>query len=159
MSQTLLPLFPSESTPINAIVSFSKCDGMVRYFHGCMPVFCHPVDDMKSFRMFTSQLVVNGNCKQVEIVEAFGISAISMKRYVKKYREGGPAAFFAARKRRSAAVLTPEVMEKAQRLLHDGASPKEVAKELGLKKDTLGKAIRKGSLVAPKKKRGKGDEE
>jgi hypothetical protein len=29
--------------------------------------------------MFTSQLVVNGNCTQAQIVRAFGISVISMK--------------------------------------------------------------------------------
>lgn len=159
MPQTLLPLFPSESTPINDLVSFCKRDGMVHYFHGCMPIFCHPAGDMESFRMFTSQLVANGNCRQIEIVKAFGISAISMKRYVKKYREGGPAAFFEKPQRRGATVLTPEVMEKAQRLFHDGASRKEVAEKLGVKKDTLGKAVGEGRLVEYKKKRGDGDQE
>lgn len=125
---------------------------MVEYFHGCLPVFCHPDDDMKSFRMFTSQLVANGNCRQVEIVKAFGISAISMKRYVKKYREGGPSAFFEERKKRSAPVLTPEIMEEAQRLLHEGVSKEDVAEALGVKKDTLSKAVRDGRLVAHKKK-------
>ena len=159
MSQTLLPLFPSDSTPINDVVSFCKRDGMVHYFHGCMPVFCHPADDMKSFRMFTSQLATNGNCKQIEIVKAFGISAISMKRYVKKYREGGPAAFFEKPKRRGATVLTPEVMERAQSLFRDGASRKEVAGKLGVKKDTLGKAVGEGRLVEYKKKRRERDQE
>lgn len=102
--------------------------------------------------MFTSQLVVNGNCKQIEIVKAFGISAISMKRYVSKYRNGGPAAFFEKRKTRGATVLTPEVMEKAQQLFHDGASLNEVAEKLGVKKNTLDKAVRQGRLVVPEKK-------
>jgi len=152
MPQALLPLFPSECTPINDVVSFCRRDGMLQYFHGCLPVFCHPDGDMKSFRMFTSQLVVNGNCKQVEIVKAFGISAISMKRYVKKYREGGPSAFFAERKRRGATVLTPAVMDEAQRRLHDGVSKEEVAEELGVKINTLAKAVRDGRLVVPEKK-------
>jgi hypothetical protein len=34
--------------------------------------------------MFSSQLVVNGNCTQAQLVRAFGISVISMKRYVKQ---------------------------------------------------------------------------
>ena len=30
------------------------------YFHGLMPVFQHEEIDLKSFRMFTSQLIANG---------------------------------------------------------------------------------------------------
>jgi transposase len=59
-----------------------------------MPVFQHPEKDYASFRLFTSQLVVNGNVKQVEIINAFNVSAISVKRWVKKYREQGAESFF-----------------------------------------------------------------
>jgi hypothetical protein len=93
MPQTLLPIFPAEATPINELISFCKRDGAVYYFHGCMPVFTHGEKDLKSFRMYTSQLVVNGTCRQAELVRAFGISSISMKRHVKKLREGGTRLF------------------------------------------------------------------
>jgi hypothetical protein len=152
MAQMVLPSFPSESTPINDIVSFCKRDGAVYYFHGSFPVFVHPEDDMRSFRMFTSQLVVNGNCSQAQLVRAFGISAISMKRYVKRYRTGGPASFFASPGRRGAPVLTPEVMVQAQGLLSAGVDRSEVARRLELKPNTLGKAIGAGRLVEPEKK-------
>jgi transposase len=49
---------------------------------------------LASFRMITSQLYINGNCKQVDIVKAFGVSANSVKRYVKKYRKEGMEGFF-----------------------------------------------------------------
>jgi len=152
MPQTILPLFPADVTPINNLLSFAKRDGMIYYFHGCFPVFCHDEDDVKSFRMFTSQLYVNGSCKQSEIVRAFGVSAISVKRWVKKYRTGGTAAFFAERKKRRPRVLTPEVLSEAQEMLNEGQGRSEVAKELGLKPDTLYKAIRSGHLVEIKKK-------
>jgi hypothetical protein len=42
------------------------------------PFFYHAEQDRKSFRLFTSQLVVNGNRWQVDIVKAFGISPISV---------------------------------------------------------------------------------
>jgi len=151
MPQSLLPIFPSECTPINELVSFCNRNGMVYYFHGCMPVFTHPEDDMKSFRMFTSQLVVNGNCKQVEIVRALGISEISMKRYVKKYRERGVASFFERPRRRGPSVLRAEVIAHGQQLLSDGWSREQVADRLGLKKGTLAKAIQAGRLVEHKK--------
>jgi transposase len=44
-------------------------------------------------------LVVNGNCKQSEIVKAFNVSAISVKRWVKKYREQGTKAFFLTKRK------------------------------------------------------------
>ena len=133
MPQTLLPVFPAEATPINELISFCKRDGAVYYFHGCMPIFTHAEGDLKSFRLFISQLVVNGSCKQAELVRAFGISCISMKRHVKKLRAGGSQAFFAARRKRQPRSA--------------------VAKALGIKLDTLSKAVRAGRLVEPSKKK------
>lgn len=156
MPQTLLPIFPAEATPINNVVSFAKREGTVYYFYGCQPVFTHGERDLKSFRMFTSQLAVNGTCKQAEIVRAFGISAISMKRYVKKYREGGAEAFYGQRRRPQPRVLTAEVLSQAQELFQQGESRPAVAKKLGLKMDTLSKAVRAGRLVEPVKKTNRG---
>ncbi len=153
MAQELLPRFVSSGQGyITELLSYQKQDGMVYYFHAGLPVFCHGETDRKSFRMYTSQMVVNGSCRQVDIVKAFGISAISMKRWVKKYRKGGPEAFFTPPRSRGSHVLTPEVLEKAQALLLQGTSRSEVAKQLHLKPDTLYKAIRSGRLVEAEKK-------
>jgi hypothetical protein len=94
MPQTSLPFFPEDITLINSHVGFQKRNGIVYYFNGSMPIYQHPEQDMRSFRLFTSQLVVNGNAKQVEIVNAFGVSDISVKRWVKRYREEGAQGFF-----------------------------------------------------------------
>ena len=94
MLQTRLPFFPESIELINNYIGFQKENGTVYYFNATMPVFQHPESDYASFRLFTSQLVVNGNVKQVEIVRAFNVSAISVKRWVKKYREEGAGSFF-----------------------------------------------------------------
>ncbi len=94
MPQTSLPFFPEEIRLINSRVGFMKKGGIVYYFAGMMPIYQHPEEDIKSFRLITSQLVVNGNAKQVEIVKAFGVSSISVKRWVKRYREEGAESFF-----------------------------------------------------------------
>ncbi len=94
MLQTRLPIFPENIELVNNYIWFQKKNGTVYYFNGAMPVFQHPEKDYASFRLFTSQLVVNGNAKQVEIVNAFNVSAISVKRWVKKYREQGAESFF-----------------------------------------------------------------
>jgi hypothetical protein len=150
----MLPIFPADVTEINHLVAFAKRDGQVYYFSGLMPVFSHAEDDLRMFRMFTSQLVVHGNCTQMEIVRAFGISSISMKRYVKQYRERGVSSFFEPRRGRGKTVLTTEVENEARKRLGAGEAPKAVAAALGIKPDTLHKAIRAGRLAVPEKKRG-----
>lgn len=45
-----------------------------------LPVFTHAAKDMKSFRMFTSHLCVEGKVKQANLVRVFGVSAISNNR-------------------------------------------------------------------------------
>ena len=94
MPQTSLPFFPEDIKLINSQVGFQKRNGIVYYFNGLMPIFQHPEDDLRSFRLFTSQLVVNGNAKQSEIIAAFGVSVISVKRWVKRLREEGLQGFF-----------------------------------------------------------------
>ncbi len=94
MPQTRLPLFPEDIELVNNYIGVQKKNSIVYYFNGAMPVFQHAEKDYASFRLFTSQLVVNGNAKQVEIVRTFNVSAISVKRWVKKYRKEGAASFF-----------------------------------------------------------------
>ncbi len=146
-------MFPADVTEINDLVSFARREGTVYYFNGPMPVFSHAEPDQASFRMFTSQLVINGNCTQAEIVRAFGISVISMKRYVKQYRQQGAAGFFKSRAARQPRVLTSAVRQKAQELIQQGRGRHEVAQELGLKSDTLRKAIKAGRIIEPLKKK------
>ena len=99
--------------------------------------------------MFTAQLICQGACRQVDIVRAFGVSKNSVIRSVNAYRTGGVEAFYAPRATRGASVMTPEVMAQAQQLLGAGWSPREVAEQLGLKLDTLRKAIQQGRLTEP----------
>jgi len=94
MPQTHLPFFPDDIKLINSSIGFQKREGIVYYFFGPMPVYQHPEDDLISFRFITSQIVVNGNATQAEIVRAFGVSSISVKRWVKRYREAGIEGFF-----------------------------------------------------------------
>jgi transposase-like protein len=87
-----------------------------------------------------------------EIAQAFGVAKISLKRAVKRYREEGPRGFYAQRKGRGPAVLTPAVLAEAQQLLDDGLETAAVAERLGVKPDTLSKAVRAGRLHKPVKK-------
>jgi len=96
--------------------------------------------------MFTSQLVCQGACKQIEIVKAFGVTAKSVKRSVKKFREEGIQSFYLPRKTRGATIMTDEVIAEAQDLLSRGESRRQITEKLGIKYDTLRKAINQGRL-------------
>ena len=153
MPQMQLPIFPPGLTFINRQIGFEKKEGRIYYFHGLLPVFSHDKDDLESFRFITSQLIVGGNVKQVEIVKAFGVSSISVKRSVKRLREQGAQGFFNKAKGRSPHILTPDIVEKAQRLLYKGYNPSEAARRLNLKANTVRKAIQAGRLHKKKRKK------
>ncbi|MCD4655479.1 hypothetical protein K8T06_16285, partial [bacterium] len=149
MPQMWIPIIPSEATAINGTVSVSRNNGMCIYFCGINPMFFHSESDLRSFRMFTSQLVCQGMCKQAEIVRAFGVSKNSVNRGVNKYREGGAKMFFAPRKGRGGSVLNDAVKARAQELLNLGKTKKEIAEDLNIKYDTLRKAVSQGRLYEP----------
>lgn len=153
MPQLQLPIFPAGVTEINARIAVQKQGSTVYYIHGHLPVFQHQEQDVRSFRMFTSQMIATGTAKPQEIAQTFGVPTITVKRYVKLYREHGAKGFSEAKPRHSSAsVLKGEVLAQAQRLLDGGRSVPEVAGELSVLANTLHKAIRAGRLRAGQKK-------
>ena len=99
--------------------------------------------------MFTAQLCVQGVCSQAQIIRVFGVSKSSVLRSVAKYRQAGIDGFYRPRKGRGPSVMTAEVTTKAQNLLGSGYSRIDAAEELGIKYDTLRKAIEAGLLQEP----------
>jgi transposase len=97
--------------------------------------------------MIISQFVENGNAQQAEIARAFGVPAINVKRAVKCYREHGTAGFFTPRGgKRRPTVLTPAVLEQLQARLDAVTPSAPAARELGVKPDTVRKAVLAGRL-------------
>ncbi len=80
---------------------------------------------------------MGGNVKQIEISKAFGIPYITVKRNVARLRKDGSNVFFKKAKGRTAHILTPEIIDKAQRLLNKGHNASEVARRLNLKDATI----------------------
>ena len=153
MPQLQLPMFPAGVTEINTRVAVEAKDGRVCYIHGHLPVFQHEEKDVWSFRMFTSQMIVNGTAKPKEIVQTFRVPMGTVKRYMKVYRDYGAKGFYEPKPRHSSAsVLKGEVLERAQQLLDEGQSIPEVAKQLKVLANTIHKAIRAGRLRQPQKK-------
>ncbi len=156
MAQLQLPIFPAGVTEINSRIAVQKEAGRVFYLHGHLPVFQHEEQDVRSFRMFTSQMIAGGTVKPKEIVQTFGVPMITvkrLKRYVKLYRDHGTKGFYEPQPRHSSAsVLKGGVLEQARELLEQGRSVPQVAAELKVLTNTLHKAIRAGRLPGSQKK-------
>ncbi len=152
MPQLQFPIFPADSIEISKFISFKKESGSVTYFNGTIPIFSHDEKDVKAFRMITSQFYVNGLVSQAEIVRAFGVTDISVKRAVKLYRTQGINGFYQTRRSRGTAVLTDDVIKEVQAQFDKGATILEVAEQFALKRDTIRKAVRAGRLHLFEKK-------
>lgn len=152
MPQVQLPLFPSGTTAINEVLAYERREDQVVYYNGHLPVFTHRSNDLASFRLFTTQLIVNGTATQGDIVRAFGVPLTTVKRGCRAYRERGAAAFFKPPVRRQGSRLTPERLAEAQRLLDQGHGVPTISAALGILPNTLHKALQDGRLRSVKKK-------
>ena len=156
MPQVQLPLFPAGTTPLNEHLAFECRDGQVTYFNGHLLVFTHAQEDLAAFRLFTSQLIVNGTATGGEIRRAFGVPKVAVPRAVTKYRAGGAGAFFVPPTPRQGRQLSPERLIEVQGWLDPGQSVPLISAHTGVLANTLHQAIRGGRLRAPIKKRGAG---
>jgi transposase len=151
-----LPLFPEGITQLTHELAFERRPGQVTYFNGHRPVFTHEVADVATFRLYTTQLIINGTASQGEIVRAFGVPLVTVKRGVKRYRERGPKAFYEPAARKKGSRLTPERLVEVQALLDQGVGVPRISEQTGVQKSTLHKALDDGRLKVPvKKKRGR----
>lgn len=153
MPQLQLPIFPDGTKEINRDLGVRCADGKVVYLYGHLPVFQHEQTDLRSFRLFTSQLVANGVARAREVVEAFGVPLGTVKRYTALFRREGPSGLYPSKPRqRSETKLTPAIKEQAEALLGAGCSVAEVARQSGVLATTLHKALRAKRLAVKKKK-------
>lgn len=153
MPQVQLPMFPAGSVEINEALACRVEGEQVVYFNGHLPVFMHAKSDLASFRLFTSQLIVQGSATQGHIAKAFGVPLVAIKRGTKLYRERGPAGFFVPKARREGSRLNTQRLEQARALILQGEPLPVVSQQTGVLSDTLRKAMAAGRLPGVKKKK------
>src|SRR3974377_732649 len=142
MPQVQLPIFPAGSVEITQDLAGRTGGDQVIYYNGHLPVFTHAKKDLASFRLFTSQLIVQGSATQGDVAKAFGVPLVAIKRAAKLYRERGPAGFYVSARRREGSKLNAEKLEQARALLVQGYPLPIVSAQTGVLWDTLRKASR-----------------
>ena len=151
MPQIQLPVFPAGSVEINRDLAGRTEGERVIYYNGQLPVFMHARIDLASFRLFTSQLIVQGSATQGHVARAFGGPLVAIKRATKLYRRRGAAGFFVPKARREGSKLTGPKRDEACGWLEQGYPLAVVSRQTGVLTDTLRKAIQAGRLPAVKK--------
>lgn len=152
MPQVQLPMFPAGSVEINRDLACRTEGEQVVYFNGHLPVFTHGKEDLASFRMFTSQLIVQGSATQGHIARAFGVPLITIKRSTQLYRTRGAAGFFVPKARREGSKLNAVKLAEARGWIEQGEGLATISQRTGVLLDTLRKAIEAGRLPALKKR-------
>ncbi len=144
----ILPLIPYGATRISNNLSVVFENNQWTYYHGGLPVAMHVASDVRFFKMITSSFILNGVCRNVDIMRAFNVSKSSVIRNLQKYKAHGSDAFFKnnGKGKRKSRVLTKDRLAKAEELLALNFRRSEVASKLGIKYDTLNKAIQDGRI-------------
>jgi hypothetical protein len=156
MSQLLLPIFPKDTKMITPVLGVRQKDGFVHYLLSGLPIYSHPVGDLIKFRYITSNLLIQGLCKNKEIVDCFHVSGDSVRRWKKKLSEEGESAFFMPENRHGYShKLLPDVLARIQGQLDRGKSVNGIAKEEGISEGSIRYAVSQGRLKKnEEKKRG-----
>jgi transposase len=125
-----------------------KKDGIVSYLHCGVPIFCHAEDDYTSFRYISSKFIVQGLCRLIDISVCFHVSYDSVKRYVRKLKDEGERGFFGDDNRNGGSPykLTPQVIERMQKMLDQGQSNSDIARSEGVTEGAIRYALKKGTL-------------
>lgn len=148
--QEMLPLIPAGATAINRDVAVLRDETTWTYVVDMLPIYSHDANDHQHFRLIIAQLVSMNVCRPCEIIKTFGVTKNKVLRATEQLRNHGVRSFFVERRgRRTGTVFTTETLAKAQGLLNHGARRAEIAQELGIKPDTLRKAITDGRLSEP----------
>jgi transposase len=145
--QLLLPIFPADTTLINASVGVYERDGLVQYLINGLPVYSHAKDNNDAFRYITSNFIHQGLCRNVDIERAFGVSEDSVSRALKKFETKGETGFFGPDARHGKAYkITGSKREQIQTKLDTGQSNYSIAKEEGVSESAIRYGIKHGYL-------------
>lgn len=92
--QIQFPIFSATTKMLSATWRVYEKDGFVYYLHNGSPVHVHEKEDLNTYRYIPGNIIVNNGVKPSRLSKVFGVAVRSLKRYVRRYREGAADAFF-----------------------------------------------------------------
>ena len=148
MCQLLLPLFPHGTQLLSPSLGVHEQDGTLYYLLSGLPIYSHSKTDYLRFRYISSHLLLQGLCKNQDIVDVFHVSTDSVRRWKKKLSEEGESAFFGVSDGRQGhpSKLIPAVLERIQSMMNDGKSVYSIAQKEGVSEGSIRYWIKQGVL-------------
>lgn len=154
-SQQKLKMQPTESAASTIHIS-SKCnyreEGDLRViFANGVPILHYGCDDKTANHYAMIHLVETGLASQQEVAEAFGCSRLTIFRATNKYNEGGMVALMP--KKRGPKDGSKVNQAKTRRIIalkEKGLTNVAIGCRLGLKEDTVRKALKRAGWSQPK---------
>jgi len=144
LRQSWLPGFPDGAEKVGEGLAILEKGGQVIYFVGGDNYFSHAAGDDASRRFALASLMENGHVKAVELERPpLCIPHRTLMNWVGQSRKAGPSSFFQPAAPSKPRIMTPNKSAECARLLSEGKSPAEVARQVGVKESTLRKAIRR----------------
>jgi hypothetical protein len=148
MPQLLLQGFPDGAMRIGPTLSVLKKEGRVTYFVGPDSYFSHRQTDAAGQRLALALLIANGHVRASQVeVSGLGIAHRTLMHWMRQLDQKGPGSFYAPRRRRGGAVMTPGKAAQCGRFLAAGETVAQVARRTGVGESTLRKAVRGGRVV------------
>lgn len=145
--QLHLPIFPKDSVLINPSVAVYEHQGQVYYAYSGMPIFNHESGDLNGFRSITSNLIHQGLCRQVDIVNTFHVSIDSVRRSLKKFEKEGFKAFVEKDGRHGRSYkMDPDRLKRIQKELNKGVSNSAAARQEKVSEGSIRYMLRTGRL-------------
>ncbi len=151
--QSFLPGFPEGAIKIGERLSILEKEGCITYFVSGDNYFSHPKGDVQAQRFAFATLMVNGHVRPCDLEEfPLCIPHRTLMNWVGQLRKEGSSSFFHSRPIQNPRVMTSERVDECGRLLADGLSVSNVAKQVGINVSTLRKAIQRGVFFKKKLK-------
>ncbi len=148
-TQFRLPAPPGGAEEINADVAIVRERGQVAYFAAGVPVFVHAEDDPVGRRVAAAQLLELGLAQPHELSTALHVNRSTLYRQQCKLKtEGVLGVVEGKRGPRGPHRFTADKHQRVARLLTEGKSIRQAARQIGVSEGTIRHAIRRGELRA-----------
>ena len=153
-TQKLLPYRScqaSSSVHINGVCNYRDEGDLRVIFANAIPILLYPFADTAMERLAMIHLTESGLASQQEVGAAFGCSRLTIFRSKKKYDQGGIAALVPGKRGpKSGSRVKGVVSKRILALKRQGLSHAAIGVRLGLKQDTVRKALTRMGWAQPK---------
>lgn len=148
-----LPLLPPEAQEVGDSLAILDDGERIVFFNAAGPIFSCRRDDRTGLRLGAVTVVEQRLARATAVARALSLHRTTLFRDARRFAAGGVEGLFEKRRGpKGPHALTPEVRQRAQKLLDGGDSIRATARTVGVSERGLRHAIGRGLLTAGSRK-------